>query len=125
MNKDDKLNTISSSYGNKNIMKKELNKNVQGKHKILTPTRTLKNTRTLKGFYEPNTKEVNKSKNEINENTRKEKLDNHIKADGKFDAFFNNFDKEDKDSVNKNKNNTNGNRKLRDKRDVSCTCNII
>ncbi len=134
MNKEDELNTISSSYDNKNNVKKELTEE-ETQEKI-------KKSKTLRSSNKPKTRKGNRrSKNEISENTRKVKFNNNIifidvecwkkynyeqTADENFDAIFNSFDKEEKDNVNNNKNNKNSNKKQKDKRDnVSCTCNII
>ena len=135
MNKDDDFDKMNGSFDNKYNLKKGLAANEednQGEIKKSKTIRTINKTKTKKGNK--------KSKNYKIEKTRKVKFDNNIividvecwkkynqeqTADENFEAYFMDYDKEDKENLNKNKNNTNG-KKLKDKKDnVSCTCNVI
>ena len=135
MNKDDDFDKMNGSFDNKYNLKKGLTANEednQGEIKKSKTIRTINKTKTKKGNK--------KSKNYKIEKTRKVKFDNNIividvecwkkynqeqTADENFEAYFMDYDKEDKENLNKNKNNTNG-KKLKDKKDnVSCTCNVI
>ena len=92
-------------------------------------TKKIRKSKTLRNSTKTKLKKsIKKSKKEVIENTRKVKFIDQVviidvecwkqynleqTADENFDAFFMDFDKEDKDNSNNgNKNNTNGNKKL-------------
>ena len=135
MNKDDDFDKMNGSFDNKYNLKKELAGSEQDNQGEIKKSKTIRTTNKQKAK-----KGNKKTKNYKIEKTRKVKFDNNVifidvecwkkynqeqTADENFEAYFMDFDKEDKENINKNKNNTNG-KKLKDKRDnVSCTCIVI
>jgi hypothetical protein len=133
MNKDDDFDKMNGSFDNKYNLKKELAGSEQDNQGEIKKSKTIRTTNKQKPK-----KGNKKTKNYKIEKTRKVKFDNNVifidvecwkkynqeqTADENFEAYFMDFDKEDKENINKN--NTNG-KKLKDKRDnVSCTCNVI
>ena len=132
-----KVDNLIHSKDDENLIKKSnLKEQVNNINKIKKPQTTRNNIKpkTLLGSKQ--------NLNSSNNKTKKVKFNNKVEvidvecwkiynaeqtADENFDAFFTDFEKEDKEKINKEekKNNNNNNKRNTKKDTISCTCAII
>ena len=132
-----KVDNLIHSKDDENLIKKSnLKEQVNNINNIKKPQTTRNNIKpkTLLGSKQ--------NLNSSNNKTKKVKFNNKVEvidvecwkiynaeqtADENFDAFFTDFEKEDKEKINKEekKNNNNNNKRNTKKDTISCTCTII
>jgi len=132
-----KVDNLIHSKDDENLIKKSnLKEQVNNINNIKKPqtTRNSIKPKTLLGSKQ--------NLNSSNNKTKKVKFNNKVEvidvecwkiynaeqtADENFDAFFTDFEKEDKEKINKEekKNNNNNNKRNTKKDTISCTCAII
>ena len=132
-----KVDNLIHSKDDENLIKKSnLKEQVNNINNIKKPQTTRNNIKpkTLLGSKQ--------NLNSSNNKTKKVKFNNKVEvidvecwkiynaeqtADENFDAFFTDFEKEDKEKINKEekKNNNNNNKRNTKKDTISCTCAII
>ena len=137
MTEKEKINNFQYSYDNKNILK---NTNENNGENDINKKRT---TKTVRNSTKPKTIRGNnkKSEKDNNINIKKVKFNENVDfinvecwkiynieqtADENFEALFLDYEKDEKENLNKEEKKNNNNKKNKGKEDtISCTCIII